>query len=93
MVMAADLAVRSGRLDPPSAKRIKTLLERFGLPVSPPELSGADLLAAMGMDKKVVDGTLRLVLSTAIGSAFVTTDVDQAALAATLAARELLHDG
>jgi 3-dehydroquinate synthase len=93
MIMAADLAVRSGILDASDGARIKALVGRFGLPVKPPELTGEALLGAMGMDKKVVDGTLRLVLASAIGSAFVTADVDQRLLGATLAGGDLLSDG
>ena len=45
----------------------------------------AGLIALMGQDKKVVDGRLRLILAQGIGQAFVASDIDPAAIAATLA--------
>jgi 3-dehydroquinate synthase len=47
----------------------------------------------MGMDKKVIDGQLRLILTDEIGSAFVADDVDPGHLRATLAAGPGLCDG
>ncbi len=93
MVQAADLSARLGLLPWDDARRLRALLDRFDLPVTPPELSAEAMLAAMGMDKKVVDGTLRLILARTLGDAFVSSDVPQAALLATLAAGEQLCDG
>jgi len=46
----------------------------------------------MGMDKKVVDGTLRLVLARGIGEVVVTEEIDHSALKETLSAvDELCH--
>jgi 3-dehydroquinate synthase len=88
MVMAADTSMRCGILDVRSARRIKTLLAAFGLPVVPPgNLTAAMIRAAMAVDKKVLDGRLRLVLTPGIGDALVTDQFDQAALAATLTAQ------
>ncbi len=84
MVMAADLSVRQNMLGAADARRISTLLVRMGLPVAPPRLTSEDMIAAMGMDKKVQDGRLRLVLADAIGSVVVTEAVDPAALTRTL---------
>ena len=85
-VMALDLSVRVGLVDTALAERATALLERARLPAAPPaELSPETLLDFMRRDKKVDDGTLRLVLVDGIGSARVTADVASEALAATLA--------
>jgi 3-dehydroquinate synthase len=85
MVMAADVAIRAGFLEPDDGVRIKRLITRFGLPVAPPELPPEKFLDAMRMDKKVVDGSLRLVLPDRIGAAQVTTAVPLALLQTALA--------
>jgi 3-dehydroquinate synthetase len=58
----------------------------------PPALAAADMLEAMGMDKKVRDGRLRFVLAEALGRVIVSEDIDLDALHATLAAGEHLCD-
>ncbi len=93
MVQAADLSSRLGLLDRRDARRVRVLLERFGLPVVPPELDAAEMLDAMGMDKKVVDGTLRLVLARSLGDVFVTSDVPPERLEETLRCGRELCDG
>ena len=81
MVMAAQLS--SGNIV--LAERIGNLLERAGLPTRPPAIDALDLLAAMGMDKKVLQKRLRFVLLRGLGEAFVTSDYDAARLDAVLA--------
>ena len=93
MVQAADLSARLGLLAWDDARRIRTLLARFDLPVVPPDLDAQSMLDAMGMDKKVVDGTLRLILARRLGDAFVSSDVPKDALLATLTAGASLCDG
>ena len=72
MVMAAQLSTADVAL----ATRIETLLERAGLPTRPPAIAATDLMAAMGMDKKVQQKQLRFVLLRTLGDAFVTGDYD-----------------
>ena len=72
MVMAAQLSTADAAL----ATRIETLLERAGLPTRPPAIAATDLMAAMGMDKKVQQKQLRFVLLRTLGDAFVTGDYD-----------------
>jgi 3-dehydroquinate synthase len=87
MVMAADLSVRIGLLSRADARRIKKLIGAFGLPVAPPgNLTASAMRTSMGMDKKVVDGRLRLVLTRSLGDALVTDQFDVAAFDATLTA-------
>lgn len=86
MVMASELSSRLGWLEETQVERIRMLVERARLPVSPPaELSSERFLELMAVDKKVQDGTLRLVLLEGIGRAVVTSEFDQAALREMLA--------
>jgi 3-dehydroquinate synthase len=43
-------------------------------------MSGDDFSRYMAVDKKVLDGSLRLVLMQALGRSIVTTDFDESAL-------------
>lgn len=72
--MAAEFSARLGRLDPAAVDRVRQLFRRLHLPVSPPPAEPGQFLAAMGMDKKVVAGQIRLVLLDRIGSARITGD-------------------
>lgn len=72
MVMAAQLSGGEGA----GARRIAELLERAGLPTRPPAVPASNLLAAMGMDKKVQQKQLRFVLLRSLGDAVVTSDYD-----------------
>ena len=85
MVLAADCAGRHGLLDAGSVRRITALLTALGLPVRMPKgMNTESVLQVMGMDKKVVDGRLRLVLPERIGAVRVTERIDQEALRRTL---------
>jgi len=87
MCMAADMSDRLGWTDHDSVERIRTLIAAAGLPVAPPrEVSPERFRALMAVDKKVLDGRLRLVLLQGIGKAIVTADFDPANLDETLAA-------
>jgi 3-dehydroquinate synthase len=87
MCMAADLSHRLGWITEGDRRRILDLVARAGLPVAPPAGIGADrFLELMAVDKKVLDGRLRLVLLKGIGQAIVTDGFPAAALRATLEA-------
>lgn len=77
MLMALDLSRRLGLLADSDVQRGEALIEAAGLPVNPPAgLPDADgMIELMGMDKKVLNGQLRLVLLRAIGDAFIADDV------------------
>ena len=65
--------------------RLEVLLQRASLPTSPPEsMDEQQFLQLMAVDKKVMDGGLRLVLLKGIGKAVVTGDFDPALLSQTL---------
>jgi len=85
MVMAADLSYRLGLLSLDQAQQTKALIAAAGLPVIPPTNMDAQQFAElMSVDKKVLDGHLRLVLLHAIGRAFVTSDFSADKLKLTL---------
>jgi len=86
MCMAANLSQRLGWLEPRDVERIKTLVTRAGLPTRPPEISTAEFLQLMAVDKKVLDGQLRLVLLKGIGEAIVAQDFPPELLRETLEA-------
>src|SRR5574343_886496 len=73
-VMAADLSRRLGWLNDADVARVRTVLERAGLPVVGPALGADRYLELMSHDKKVSDGTLRLVLLKGIGRAVVSAE-------------------
>ncbi len=82
MAMAARYAERLGLISSDDAKRIVTLIKRFGLAVEPNDLPGAPfdpsrMLTIMRGDKKVVGGRLRLVLPRRIGEAEIVEETDE----------------
>ena len=86
MAVATDLSQRLGWISGADRDRAAALLGRFGLPVVAPRI-GADRAAQlMGMDKKVLDGKLRLVLLRELGKAEVVSDYSKQAYDATLQA-------
>ena len=85
MVMAADLSYRQGLIALEDLDRTKDLISRANLPVTAPDNIGREtFLSLMGLDKKVLDGRLRLILLKSIGKAFVTTDISMPDLHAIL---------
>ena len=84
MVMAARMSCESGLIDGAALARISALIERMGLPTRVEGVSAETMLQGMRMDKKVLEGQIRLVLLRAIGEAFVTAEYDPQRLARTL---------
>jgi 3-dehydroquinate synthase len=83
-MLAADLSGRLGWLKADEIERIRKLFVAAKLPVDAPELGVERYLDLMGMDKKVVDGKIRLVLQQGIGKSVLTSDYDSIALKQTL---------
>jgi 3-dehydroquinate synthase len=82
---AADLSMRKGWLMPQDVERIIALIQRAGLPVTPPvELDADRFLQLMAVDKKNLDGQIRLILLEKIGKATLPIYVDRALLELTL---------
>ena len=85
MVMAADLSQRQQWIDRTVKQRTISLLEQANLPVrSPSKMSVDDYMQAMAIDKKTLNGTIKLVLLKKLGEAVVTSDYDPALLEKTL---------
>ncbi|MDX9874058.1 MAG: 3-dehydroquinate synthase [Spongiibacteraceae bacterium] len=86
MLMAADLSARLGWLAQSDVAELRELLGRAGLPVSrPADMTVEQFLQLMAVDKKVLDGQLRLVLLKALGEAVVTSDFPLPVLEACIA--------
>lgn len=87
MVMAARLSVEFSDFPLVDCQRIENLLQQLNLPVTLEglELKSEDMIEAMGMDKKVVDGELRFVVADQMGTVRVAADVSIVALEKTLA--------
>ena len=77
MVLAAETSHRLGWLDRDALARVRRIVASAGLPVEAPAFPPAAMLAAMGMDKKVIAGRLRLVLLRSLGEAVVSSDVPE----------------
>ena len=86
MVLAAQLSARLGWLDDADVARIASLLESAGLPTRSPDVEPERLRAIMGMDKKVLRGSLRLILLRSLGRATISGDYSEEALAEVLGA-------
>ena len=83
--MAADLSRRLGWIDEGVLGRIFQLLRAAGLPTSAPPGIGPDrFLELMAVDKKIVDGKIRLVLLRGIGEAVLTEEFGLDLLKSTL---------
>ena len=79
MVMAAELSLLQGFISKREVERVRSLLERAGLPVTGPALAPEKLMGLMALDKKAAKGKTRFVLLEAIGRAALRADVDDAA--------------
>jgi len=87
MVMAAWMSARLGWCDASLHERTLALLRKVGTPVNPPKsMTAEDFSNIMAVDKKVMDGKLRLILLKGpLGNCVVTGDFDPAVLRETLA--------
>jgi 3-dehydroquinate synthase len=85
IVLASDLSVSLGRLDPASVSRIRRHLASVGLPTEMRSIPGAPfaaggLLKHMMLDKKTDDGKLTFILLDAIGRSAVARDIPAASV-------------
>ncbi|MFT7227455.1 MAG: 3-dehydroquinate synthase [Methylophilaceae bacterium] len=83
-LMAADLSLRMGWLKLEDVQRIKAIFHAAELKQQPPALGVDQYLDLMGLDKKVEDGQIRLVLQQAIGESVMTSEYNVDALRETL---------
>ncbi|QKE64728.1 3-dehydroquinate synthase [Aquipseudomonas campi] len=85
--MALEMSTRLGWISSDERDRALRLLIKAGLPVVPPaEMTPEHFLEHMAVDKKVLDGRLRLVLLRRMGDATVTDEFPREVLDATLSA-------
>jgi 3-dehydroquinate synthase len=85
MAMAADLSRQLGYLSDADTGRIRSLLERAGLPTTARGISPSRLQQLMSVDKKAKEGRIYFVLLERLGAATLRDDVPAAALDHTLA--------
>ena len=86
MLMAAELSALEGMISRDDCDRINRLILRAGLPDKPPvAMTADDFMGLMAVDKKNVDGLLRLVLLRSVGDAVVTAEASPENLALTFA--------
>ena len=71
MLMASDLSARLGLMPAAFVERMRTLLQRAGLPVRAPAIGIDRFVELMRIDKKAQDGEIRFVLIEALGRAGV----------------------
>lgn len=84
-VMALEMSTRLGWVAEAERDRCISLFVRAGLPVVPPQkMTPEDFLRHMAVDKKVLDGRMRLVLLRKLGDAVITDDFPREILNATL---------
>ncbi|MGH1484898.1 MAG: 3-dehydroquinate synthase [Cellvibrionaceae bacterium] len=87
MVVAAELSAQLGWIKGGEVDRLRTLLVAAELPVQiPSDMSVEKFLDLMSVDKKVIDGRLRLVLLKAIGESIVTDEAPKEAVASAIGA-------
>jgi 3-dehydroquinate synthase len=80
MVVAAQISANLSLCTFQEVDAIRKLLLAFKLPVVAPEYPGEKLLAAIGRDKKVHSGLLRMILNRSIGDYEIRTVSDPGAL-------------
>ncbi len=77
MLMAVEMSRKLGWLAISDVKRIEKLLLKAKLPISlRKDISSNQMVKVMGLDKKVQDNKIRLVLLKSIGEATVTSEFD-----------------
>jgi len=81
MILAAELSNQLGWIDNEVVARIRRLIASANLPTTPPkEMSAQQFVELMAVDKKVIDGRLRLVLMDALGNSIIAEGIDQQAI-------------
>jgi len=85
MMLAALASRELGQISDDDIARIKSLLQKAGLPVDAPDLGADRYLELMALDKKVDSGAIKYILMRRLGESYVGTlpeSVVRAALAA-----------
>ena len=75
MCMAAAMSNQMGWMSDKDTQQTVKLIEQAGLPTkAPTSMTSETFLELMSVDKKVLDGVLRLVLMKGIGKSLVTSE-------------------
>lgn len=78
MVLAAKTSLKQGLINQAEATRISQLIALFDLPLkAPAEMQYAHFAEHMQLDKKVLNGKLRLVLPTSVGTSALVDNVSE----------------
>ncbi|MBT5784318.1 MAG: 3-dehydroquinate synthase, partial [Candidatus Thioglobus sp.] len=78
MLMAAKLSQLEGYLTNENVDQVKHLLENSNLPISiNGKISTSNFMKSMAVDKKVIDGNIRLILLKKLGDAFICDDYQE----------------
>ena len=85
MVAAAEMAAALGHCDPELVMRIRTLLDRLGLPTSVSGYNPDAIRGFMGQDKKRKGKMLRFIIPQALGEVVIIDDPGEAYVRAALA--------
>ena len=73
MVMASKLSMDEGHLTEEDVQRVQNILSKANLPTSIKKSVGSEaLINAMSLDKKSIDGEIRLVLLKRLGDSYLT---------------------
>lgn len=81
MCMAAIMSNQMGWMTDSETRRTMALIAQAKLPIkAPPTMSAQQFLELMAVDKKVLDGVMRLVLMKGIGKSVLTSDYTLATL-------------
>ena len=75
MLLAARLSEKMQWIGAADVESVRSMLLRAKLPVAPPAMTCEQFLSIMAVDKKVLDGRLRLVLLKQMGEATITSDI------------------
>jgi len=75
MLAAARISNKMGILDESELGRLKSVIEKAGLPTGMPNLKVEEIIQAMKHDKKVSRDKVRFVLLKSIGNVFITDEV------------------
>jgi 3-dehydroquinate synthase len=85
LIFAAELGRLSGRLDGPTARRHRTILDLVGLPTAYEKEAWTELLSAMRVDKKARAATLRFVVLDGLAKPGILSGPDEEMLRAAYA--------
>lgn len=80
MLMAAKLSALEGLITDKEVQQVEYLLQKVNLPItinSSSKIEYQDFMDAMSVDKKAINGKIRLVLMKKIGQAFISNDYQQ----------------